>query len=205
MTIPAWVHQAIAMYGYWAVLVAVALEGMGVPFPGETSLIAAAVYAGTGNPLNIVGVIAAAICGAMLGDNTGYSIGRFGGLALVRRYGRYVGLTEKRLAPAQRYFARHGNKTVFFGRYVAILRTYVSFLAGLNGMRWRVFFVWDASAVVIWAGLYGLLGYVLGRHLQLLGEVVNVLGIGGVVAAVLVVAVVVGLVVWRRRRVGVKV
>lgn len=197
MTIPAWVHQAIATYGYWAVLVAVALEGMGVPIPGETSLIAAAVYAGTGNPLNIFGVIAAAICGAILGDNTGYSIGRFGGLAVVRRFGRYIWLTEERLAPAQRYFARHGNKTVFFGRYVAILRTYVSLLAGLNAMRWRVFFIWDAAAVVIWASIYGALGYVLGRHLQLLGEVVDALGIAGIVLAVLAVVAVVGVLVWR--------
>jgi membrane protein DedA with SNARE-associated domain len=195
LNVPSWLDQAILTYGYLAVLVAVALEGAGVPFPGETSLVAAAVFAGIGRPLNIVGVIAAAALGAMLGDNTGYAIGRFGGYPLVRR----IGGLERRLAPAQRYFARHGSKTVFFGRYVAILRTYVALLAGLNKMPWRTFVLFDAAADIVWATIYGVLGYVLGRNIPLLVEVLDVLGVGGVVLAVLVVLAIITVVLVRRR------
>ncbi len=195
LNVPSWLDQAILTYGYLAVLVAVALEGAGVPFPGETSLVAAAVFAGIGRPLNIVGVIVAAIAGAMLGDNTGYAIGRFGGYPLIRR----INGLERRLAPAQRYFARHGNKTVFFGRYVAILRTYVALLAGLNKMPWRTFIIFDTAADTLWATIYGVLGFVLGRHIPLLVEVLDVLGVGGVVLAVLAVVAIIAVVIVRRR------
>jgi membrane protein DedA with SNARE-associated domain len=200
LQVPSWLDHAILTYGYWAVLVAVALESTGVPFPGETSLVAAAVFAGTGRPLSIVGVIAAAAAGAILGDNTGYAIGRYGGFQLVKRFGHLVRINENHLAAAQRYFERHGNKTVFFGRFVSILRTWVAFLAGVNRMPWRAFLFWNASGGIIWATLYGILGYVLGRNIPLLAEVLRVLGVGGIVLAVLVVVAIVSFVVWRRRR-----
>lgn len=197
--IPHWLDQAIQVYGYWAVLVAVALETTGIPFPGETALIGAAVYAGTGRPLSIVGVIAAAAVGAILGDNTGYAVGRFGGYQLIKRFGHLVRVDERKLASAQRYFERHGNKTVFLGRFVAFLRLWVAFLAGVNRMHWPSFLFWNASGGIVWATIFGLLGYFLGRNIPLLAGVLHILGVGGAVAAVVVVAAVLGYVWWRRR------
>lgn len=197
--IPTWLDHAIIVYGYWAVLVAVGLESLGIPFPGETTLLVGAVYAGTGRPLNIIGVIVAAAAGAILGDNTGYAIGRYGGYALIKRFGRYVRLDEGKLEPAQRFFRTHGDKTVFLGRFVSVLRTWVAFLAGVNRMTWRAFLVWNAAGGVVWAIIYGLLGFYLGRHVAVLERVIQVAGIGGVVLGVVVVAVLVG-VWWLRRR-----
>jgi membrane protein DedA with SNARE-associated domain len=124
----------IAAYGYWAVLVLVGLESMGLPLPGETALIAAAVYAGTRRELNVAGVIAVASIGAVIGDNIGYEIGRRLGFPLLVRYGSRIGLDERRLKLGQYLFRRHGGSIVFFGRFVAFLRTFTALLAGANRM-----------------------------------------------------------------------
>lgn len=200
MQFPLWLQHGIEMYGYWIVLVAVALESLGVPFPGETALLAAAVYAGTTGRLNIVGVIVAAAVGAILGDNIGYSIGRIGGYPLVRTLTRLLRIEDKSLYYTERFFARHGNKTVFLGRFFSLLRTYVALFAGINRMPWRSFLFWNAAGGIVWAIAYGLLGYILGRNLPLLGAVLRVLGIGGIVALVVFVVIVVALWLVRRRR-----
>ena len=200
MTAPAWLDHAILTWGYWAVLVAVALETMGLPFPGETALLAAAIYAGTGRPLSIVLVIVAASAGAILGDNTGYAIGYFGGYPLARRILGFLRVKESALTYAQGYFARHGAKTVFIGRFFALLRATVAFIAGVSHMPWRRFLVWNALGGIVWATLYGLLGYFLGRNLPLLGVVTRTIGVGGtILLAVAAVALAVFLVIRRRR------
>lgn len=199
MTIPLWLDQAIAVFGYWAVFVGVGLESTGIPFPGETALLAAAVYAGTGSSMNIVGVIIAAAAGAIIGDNTGYSIGRYGGRRLVHRFGHLIGLDDAKLDAAKRYFERHGDKTVFFGRFISILRTWAAFLAGLNHMPWPHFLFWNALGGIVWSLVYGLLGYFLGRNLPLLERIVRYLGIGGVVVAVAIVIAIIAVLWWRRR------
>jgi membrane protein DedA with SNARE-associated domain len=105
----------ISVYGYGAVGVIVGLESMGLPLPGETVLVIAALYAGTHPDLSIWGVVAAAATGAILGDNVGFWLGREFGYRLVLRYGRYVGLSEARIKLGQYLFQRHGGKVVFFG------------------------------------------------------------------------------------------
>src|ERR671925_1694627 len=101
-------HLLVA-YGYWAVLLFVAIESTGIPFPGETMLLAAAVYAGTTHHLQIPLVIAAAAGGAILGDNLGFLIGREGGYRLLHRYGRYVPLDARRLKLGRYLFLRNGG------------------------------------------------------------------------------------------------
>jgi len=200
MNAPAWLDHAIAQYGYWVVLVAVLLETMGVPIPGETALVAAAVYAGTGSHLQIGWVIAFAAIGAITGDNIGFTIGRYGGYPLARRILHALHVRESALDYVRGYFQRYGDKTVFLGRFISILRAYVSLLAGVSQMRRRIFFAWNAAGGVAWALVYGLLGYFLGRNLPLLSRVLRALGIGGVVVAAVAVG---GLVVFwlvRRRR-----
>ena len=200
MSIPLWLSSAITMYGYWAILVAVALETMGVPFPGETSLLAGAVYAGTGASINIVGVIAAAAAGAILGDNVGFTVGYFGGYPLLRRIATVLHIDAALLGYAQRFFERHGDKTVLIGRFFSILRVWVAFLAGANRMPRRVFFVWNATGGILWAMFYGALGYFLGRNLPLLGSVLQALGIGGAIVIVAFIVILIsGWIVQGRR------
>jgi len=130
----------ISTYGYWAVGGIVGLESLGLPLPGETALVVAALYAGSHHDLNIGGIIAAAVTGAVLGDNVGYWLGREFGYRFLRRYGRYIGLSDARIKLGQYLFFRHGGKVVFFGRFVAILRILAAFLAGPT--RW----IGDASS-----------------------------------------------------------
>src|SRR5205085_8045148 len=103
----------LTTYGYLAVLIFVGIESIGIPFPGETMLLVAAIYAGTTHRLFILLVIVAAASGAILGDNIGFWIGREGGYRLLRRYGRYIRLDERKLKLGQYLFMRHGGKVVF--------------------------------------------------------------------------------------------
>jgi membrane protein DedA with SNARE-associated domain len=164
----------LSVYGYWAVLIAVGLESTGIPFPGETTLLVAAVYAGTTHRLNIVGVIAAAAAGAILGDNLGFWVGREGGFRLLRRYGPYIRLDERKLKLGQYLFHQHGAKVVFFGRFVAVLRAWAAFLAGTNRMPWSRFLPFNAAGGIVWSTLYGAGGYALGKNVNRLAGPVGI-------------------------------
>lgn len=175
-----------ATYSYWAVLVFIAIESMGIPFPGETMLLIAAIYAGTTHQLSILLVIAAAAGGAILGDNLGFWVGREGGYRLLRRYGRSIRLDERKLKLGQYLFMKHGGKVVFFGRFIAVLRTWAAFLAGTNRMRWARFLLFNALGGIVWATLFGLGGYLLGDNIHRLTGPVTITTI---VLAVLVMIV----------------
>lgn len=181
------------LYGYAIVAVVVAVEGMGLPLPGETTLVAAAIYAGSTGRLDIGFVILAAFLGAVVGDNTGFWIGRLVGLRLALRYGRYIHLTERRLKLGQYLFWRHGGKVVFFARFVVLLRAVGAFLAGMNRMPWRRFLMFNACGCAAWATFYGLAAYAAGNEFE------RVSGpIGAVTTVVALVALVAGLVFLRR-------
>ncbi len=183
----------LSTYGYWAVLVFVAIESTGIPFPGETMLLAAAIYAGTTHHLALPFVIAAAAAGAILGDNIGFWVGREGGYRLLKRYGKYIRLDERKLKLGQYLFKKHGAKVVFFGRFVAVLRAWAAFLAGTNRMPWGRFLIFNAAGGILWAILYGIGGYLLGNNVhRLTGPV----GITFVVVAVLLI--IAGFVYMRR-------
>jgi membrane protein DedA with SNARE-associated domain len=158
-------HDFISNYGYLAVFIVVGLESAGVPMPGETALVSAAIFAGQGS-LNIKWVIACAAAAAILGDNAGYWVGREFGFPLVLRYGRYIHLDEGRLKLGQYLFQRHGGKIVFFGRFVAMLRAFAALLAGINRLEWPRFFLFNALGAVVWASLFGLGGYFLGHAFE---------------------------------------
>jgi membrane protein DedA with SNARE-associated domain len=171
--------------GYLAVAFFVGIESLGVPFPGETMLITAAVFAATGH-LSIVGVILAAIIGAVVGDNIGFGIGWYGGYPILRRYGKYVRLDQAKLKVGRYIFMRHGAKVVFFGRFVSVLRTYAAFLAGTNHMRWRRFLVANALGAIVWATLYGVGAYLASATIAKLNTPVAIaLGVIAVVVIVL--------------------
>lgn len=159
-------EQALNILGYPAVVLFIMIESSGIPFPGETMLLLASFYAAINHQLNIAIVIACAAAGAIIGDNIGYYIGRTGGRAFALRFGRYIWLKPHHLDWAEKYFARHGDKTVFFGRFISVLRAWAAFLAGVNHMRWQTFLFYNAAGGIVWAIVYGLLGYLAGAILH---------------------------------------
>jgi membrane protein DedA with SNARE-associated domain len=126
----------------------------------------AALYAATTHHLNIAAVIAVAAVAAIIGDNIGFAIGRWGGYRLLRRYGKYIRFDERRAKIGRYVFLRHGGKVVFFGRFIAVLRTYAAFLAGTNRMSWPRFLAFNASGGVTWAAVNGLAYYYLGNIIK---------------------------------------
>lgn len=153
-------------YGYLAVGGLVFLEDFGVPSPGETVLIAGAIYAGAGR-LNVVLVAAIAFGAAVLGDNVGYAIGHYGGRELALRWGRYVFLTRERLDHAQSFFERHGGKVVTIARFVEGLRQANGIIAGVSEMPWATRFLpFNALGAALWVGLWTTVGYTAGSHIN---------------------------------------
>ena len=156
----------LATHGYWVVAAVVMLESMGIPMPGETMLVTAAIYAGTTHRLSITLVVAAAATGAIVGDNLGFWVGRRFGAGLLHRYGHLVRLDARRIELGQVLFDRHGGKVVFFGRFVALLRTMAALLAGINGMNGRRFLIFNATGGMAWATAYGFAAYMLGEEIR---------------------------------------
>jgi membrane protein DedA with SNARE-associated domain len=195
-------ENILNVIGYPAVTLFVMIESFGIPFPGETMLLLASFYAGTSNKLAIPIVIACAALGAIVGDNLGYLLGRTGGRALALRYGKYIHLKPQQLDHSQQFFEKHGDKTVFFGRFLAVLRTWAAFLAGVNHMPWRKFLVFNAAGGILWAITYGILGFVAGRVLHDNFAAVEHIAstLGWIVLGVVVVVVVVLFVLLRLRR-----
>jgi len=152
-------------WGYLAVGFLIFVEDFGVPSPGETVLIAASVYAGAGR-LSIVAVGLVGFAAAVLGDNAGYAIGRFGGRTLVLRFGRYVLLTPERLDGAESFFTRHGGKIVTVARFIEGLRQANGIIAGITGMPWPRFLAFNALGAALWAGTWTAVGYQAGHHIQ---------------------------------------
>ncbi len=172
-------------YGYGLVGLVVMLESMGAPLPGESLLIGTALYCATTHKLDIGWVILVAIVGAVMGDNLGYLIGRSLGFRALARWGRHVGLTEERLTLGRYLFRRHGGKVVFFGRFIAVLRTFAALLAGANRMPWPSFLLWNALGGIGWAGGYTMAAYLLGSQVE---KISGPIGIGFGIVAVLVIA-----------------
>ena len=174
-------------HGLPLLFVVVLLESFGVPLPGETALIAFGVLAAEGH-YSIATVIAVAAAGAIVGDNLGYwLIGRLGGRALFRRW-RWLNQYSDRVLPrAESLMRRHGGKTVFFGRFVSILRYTVAWVAGLSRMPWWRFLFWNAAGGICWATAVGLAAYYGG---QAAGNAIRTYGLYA--AAIVVVALIVG-------------
>jgi membrane protein DedA with SNARE-associated domain len=169
-----YVTHLIVTYGFVGVGLIIALESMGLPLPGESALVAAALYASK-HGHNIAPVVIAAAAGAIIGDNIGYWIGREFGYRLLLRYGPTIGLSPSKIKLGQYLFLRHGGKVVFFGRFVAVLRALAAFLAGVNRMDWGRFLLANAAGGIIWASLVGFGAYAFGRTVL---KVTGPLGIG---------------------------
>jgi len=194
--VPGWLLDVFARYGYGVVFAGVLLENAGLPVPGETVLLAGGALAHSGR-LSLPLVIVTAVVGAVLGDNIGFAIGRTAGRGLAERHGSWIGLTRSRLAAFDRFFERHGPKTVFIARFVTGLRVFGAFLAGASGMRWRTFLVYNASGAVVWSIAVSLAGYLLAESFE---SLLRWVGESGAVALALFAALVIIAVIRARRR-----
>ena len=186
---PLWLTDLFARYGYFVVFFGVLLENAGVPVPGETILLAGAALSRFGH-LHIGYVILIATCGAVLGDNAGFYIGRRGGRVLLERRGRMFGITPARLAQFDGFFHRHGAATVFIARFVTGLRVVGAILAGASHLPWGRFLIFNAAGAIAWAATFGTVGYLLGYSWETIERWIGHLGLvflaliaaGGVVA-----------------------
>ncbi len=186
-------------YSYWAVLLLVMLEDFGVPVPGETILIAAAIFAGAGR-LNIVWVGLVGFVAAIIGDNIGFAIGHFGGRALALRWGKYVFLTEERLAKAEVFFNRHGGKIIVVARFIEGLRQANGIIAGISGMRWWRFAIFNALGAALWVGTWVSLGYLAGNHINTIYHYITQYSLYALIALVVLLLALIIRHLLRRRR-----
>ena len=183
-------------YGLYFLFVIVCLESAGLWLPGETALIAAAVYASKGH-LSITGVVVVAGAAAIIGDNIGYWLGREGGRRLIYRYTLLRRFADRVLPPAERFFARHGGKAVFFARFFGGVRVTGAWMAGITQMSWWRFLFWNALGGVVWAVGVGLIAFFVGKAAA---DAIAHYGLyGGIGLAVLFALGLGGLHVWRRR------
>ena len=180
-------------YGVWAIGLLILLEDFGIPVPGETILIAGAVYAGAGR-LNVVLVGVVAFIAAIIGDNIGFAIGHFGGRALALRWGKYVFLTKSDWTRPRRFFDRRGAIVITFARFVEGLRQANGIIAGITGMHWLRFLIFNAIGAALWVGTWVSLGYLAGGHITTIYDYITLYSYYVLIAlAVLLV----GYVTWR--------
>jgi len=179
-----------AHLGYFILFGLVGAESTGVPLPGESALITAGILANHGQ-FHIWLVIVVAAIAAIVGDNIGYLIGRTGGRRLLERPGFLEKHRRQILEKGEPFFAKHGPKAVFLGRWVAGLRIAAAWLAGINRMPWPTFVFWNALGGAAWATSVGLLAYYLGPTAE---RVFKYVGVVGIAIALLII---VSFLAWR--------
>lgn len=183
-------------YGLWAIALFVLVEDFGIPVPGETVLIAGAIYAGSGR-LNVVAVGLVGFAAAVFGDNIGYAIGRFGGRSLVERWGKYVFITPERLDKAEAFFDHHGGKVITIARFVEGLRQANGIVAGSTGMHWARFLAFNAIGAALWVGVWTSVGYFSGNHIT---SIYNTATHYSVIFAIVVGVLLIGYIAFRVRK-----
>ena len=186
-------------FGVWAIGLLILLEDFGIPVPGETILIAGAVYAGAGR-LNVVLVGVVAFIAAIIGDNIGFAIGHFGGRALALRWGKYVFLTAERLDKAEAFFDRRGAIVITFARFVEGLRQANGIIAGITGMHWLRFLIFNAIGAALWVGTWVSLGYFAGNHITTIYHYITLYSYYVLIALAILLAAYITRRVLRRRR-----
>jgi membrane protein DedA with SNARE-associated domain len=164
----------------------IGLESIGLPFPGESVLILASIFAGTKHDLNIFAVVVTAATSAIVGQMVGYVIGREFGYYLLLRYGPYVRITQSRIKLGEYLFLRHGGKILIIARFVPVLRSIAGILAGANRMPWRQFMLANVVGAFAWAAFFGFAAYMLGRQIErVAGPLVMVIGAATVIVIVI--------------------
>ena len=190
------VEPVLNHYGYLAVTLFVAIEDFGIPVPGETILIAAALFAGAGR-LNVVVVGLVGVLAAVVGDNIGFAIGHFGGRALALRFGKYVFLTAERLDRAEYFFDHHGGKIIVAARFIEGLRQANGIVAGISGMHWKRFLAFNTLGAALWVGVWVSLGYLAGNYITTIYDQITRYSLYVLIALAVAMA---AFIAWRLRR-----
>ena len=160
------VSELLSSYGYVAIFVIILLESAGVPLPGETTLIAASIYAGSNNVLDIRLIVVAAASAAILGDTVGYWVGRTFARSAILKWGSCIGWDQRRLDLGEFLFLRYGSKIVYLARFVALLRVFAAVLAGINRFPiWR-FSLFNVLGATTWAVVLGASSFLFGQNLR---------------------------------------
>ena len=192
-------HTALALlhqFGYGFVFLLLTLEATGLPLPGETVMVGAALYAARTHHLALLPLFVVAAGGAVAGGIIGYTIGRRFGPALLDRYGPRIGFDADRRLLGRYLLQRNGAAFVFWARFVAVLRSVAGILAGVNAMNTRRFMLFNALGGIVWTGLYCCGAYLLGH------EITRIAGVAGPVLGITAVAVLIAAVVFIRRHEG---
>lgn len=159
-------------YGYAAVALFVLLENFGLPLPGEAVLVTGAIFTVSGR-LDLSLLVLVAVAAAVMGDNLGYALGRFGGRSLAVRLGRRFGVSTEHLDRVERFFSRHGAKVVVAARFLPLLRHLNGISAGLSRMRWARFLIANALGAGIWVAVWTAIGTQAGAHLEAVDTVLR--------------------------------
>lgn len=191
------IQEIAREYGYLAVFVGITLENMGIPIPGETITIVGGFLAGSGE-LNYWLVLITAIAGAVLGDNFGYWIGKFGGWQLLLKIGKIFGIEEKQLDKARSEFSKNAAKAVFFGRFLTLLRIFAGPMAGIAAMPYPKFLLCNFAGATVWASIMVTISFFVGKIVPL-ADLVSWIAKFGVVALILVIAWIVIPMWWENR------
>src|ERR1700744_629092 len=191
-------EPTLDQYGYLAIAALVVLEDFGVPVPGETVLILGAVYAGAGR-FNVFLVGLLGFLAAILGDNIGFAIGHFGGRPLIERFGRYIFLTPERIEKTTNFFERHGGKIIIVARFIEGLRQANGIIAGLSGMHWAKFLVFNMIGAALWVAVWVSIGYFSGNNINSIYNTAARDSTYLAIAAVLFVPAAIGRHLWKRR------
>ncbi|MGL5836741.1 MAG: DedA family protein [Waterburya sp.] len=187
-------QELARLYGYWAVFVGIAVENMGIPLPGETIVIVGGFLAGSGE-LDYWWVLGSAIAGAVLGDNFGYWVGRFGGWELLVKIGRIFRLQEQQLEQAKDRYSKNAVQAVFWGRFVTLLRIFAGPLAGITRMPYKQFLLCNLGGAAVWSTTIVSIAFFLGKAVSL-EEIVGWMTQIGIVALLLVIALFCAPLIW---------
>ena len=188
------VQELARLYGYWAVFLGIAIENMGIPLPGETIVIVGGFLAGSGE-LNYWYVLGSAIAGAVLGDNFGYWVGRFGGWQLLVKIGRVFRLQEHQLEQARERYSKNAVQAVFFGRFITLLRVFAGPLAGITQMPYRKFLLCNFGGAAVWSLTIVSLAFFLGKIVSL-EQIISWVSRVGILALVIAIAFVLAPLIW---------
>jgi membrane protein DedA with SNARE-associated domain len=195
------VEQFISQYGYLAVFVLMVAESACVPVPSEVTMLLGGAVAGgavAGAHLAIIPVIIVGTLGNVVGSYLAWAVGRYGGMAALHRWGRYVWLREADIDKAHRWFTRYGAASVFFGRLLPVVRTFISLPAGFAAMPPIRFGIYTLVGCLPWTGALAVAGYLLGANWQAVAD--GFRGPTDIIAGIIALLLVIGLVVFVRRR-----
>jgi membrane protein DedA with SNARE-associated domain len=191
-------RNAVVLYGYWAVAIALLLENAGIPVPGETILLLASFLAYSQRELQLSSVILVGIIAATLGDNLGFAIGYYGGRTLLNHYQSLFRVRASTVAKGEELFARYGAVAIVFARFIFGMRIVAGPMAGVLRMPWKKFLFFNLVGATLWVTVISFAGYLFGRHWGRLERYIGRFDI----AIVIVVALVALFLWWRSRRRG---